>query len=412
MSALPHDPDAEEAVVGVCLLSEDACRWVSEWLRPEDFMTPKWSAAVAAIQGLHRQGRRADAVVVAEAAAYPGLTVVDLTTAYANAGSPGQVAQYGQIVRKHAVARVAMSLCRAALSSLSERKGDPDELVEALREDLRGIDSHVSGGYPAGFATFEDIRARPPEERAAPWVLQGLLRRDWRAVFVGPEGAGKTLLLRQIAVSAAMGMPPFGQLQMVAEPVRSLLVDLENPAGHVADWVDRLCRHGERLRRQTEGRGAVWHQPGGIDLRKRVWRSQFEDVLRLHRPDLVCLGPLYKAFRRKSTETEEEAAGEMQEILDDLRTRHGFALVMEHHAPKGSAFGSRELVPFGSSLWLRWGEIRMSLTPPDRDFPVWEMELRPYSGTREEHSWPNHIDRNRGSGLPWLGRWDSSGEEI
>ena len=158
-----------------------------------------------------------------------------------------------------------------------------------------------------------------------------------------------------------------------------------------------------------EGRGAVWHRPGGVDLRKRSDRRQFEEVLRQHRPELVCLGPLYKAFRRRAGETDEQAAAEMQEILDDLRTRYGFALVMEHHAPKAQG-GVRDLAPFGSSLWLRWGEIRMSLTPPDKSFPVRSLELLPFSGSRVEHGWPDRIDRS-GNGLPWRGYWAEANNE-
>jgi hypothetical protein len=89
----------------------------------------------------------------------------------------------------------------------------------------------------------------------------------------------------------------------------------------------------------------------------------------------------------------------MQEILDDLRTRYGFALVIEHHAPKAQG-GARDLAPFGSSLWLRWGEIRMSLTPPDKSFPVRSLKLLPFSGSRVEHGWPDRIDRERSPGDP------------
>ena len=93
-----------------------------------------------------------------------------------------------------------------------------------------------------------------------------------------------------------------------------------------------------------------------------------------------------------------------REVTDCIGVHHDLAFVLEHHAPKGSG-GVRDLSPFGSSLWLRWGEIRMSLMPPDKSFPIWTMELVPFSGSRTEHGWPQHVDRNRGEGMPWLGRW-------
>jgi replicative DNA helicase len=405
----PHDFDAESAVIGCCLASNDAARWVSEWLRPADFYGPKNQAAVSAIIALFAEGKRADAVTVADCAKRQGWMeplTADLISALSNAPAVSAIERYGHIVRRHSVARTAMTLAWAAQDDLGNQVKDPDEIVDELIADLRSIDSHVPSGQPLGFMTFEELIAKPPEQRS-PWILRGMLRRDWRATFVGPEGAGKSLLLRELAVCAAAGMRPFVGGDVTQEPVRTLLVDLENPEDHLLDWVDRLCRHATQWHRETDGRGAVWHRPGGVDLRKRSDRGQFEEVLRRHKPELVCLGPLYKSFRRHSTrETDEEAAGQMQEILDDLRTRYGFALVLEHHAPKGQG-GVRDLVPFGSSLWMRWGELRMSLSPPDKTFPVWKMTLTPYSGSRVEHNWPDWLERNKqSSGLPWIGHWE------
>ncbi len=405
---IPHDLDAESAVIGCCLASSDAARWAVEWLSPADFHSEKHLVVMEAIRSLYAEGKRIDPITVADRAKTEGWKAQglasDLTSALANAPAPSGIERYGGIVRRHSVARAAQKLCADAAGGFGDPSRDPDDLLDSLVSELQSIDAHVPTGKPPGFMTFEELRAKPPETRA-PWVLPGLLRSDWRATFVGVEGSGKSILIRALAVAAAAGMLPFGG-QEPQVPVRSLLVDLENPEDHLLDWVDRLSHHAEQWRRTTEGRGAVFHRPGGLDLRKRANRSQLEQVLRDHRPDLVCIGPLYKAYRRASSrETDEEAAGEMQEIFDDLRTRHHFALVIEHHAPKAQG-GSRPLDPFGSSLWLRWGEIRMSLVPPDRSFPVWSMELRPFSGSRVEHGWPDRVDRNRqSSGMPWLGWW-------
>ena len=47
-------------------------------------------------------------------------------------------------------------------------------------------------------------------------------------------------------------------------------------------------------------------------------------------------------------------------MLDDLRTRFGFALVLEHHAPKPRG-GRRDLLPFGSQRWLARPELGIRL---------------------------------------------------
>jgi replicative DNA helicase len=94
---------------------------------------------------------------------------------------------------------------------------------------------------------------------------------------------------------------------------------------------------------------------------------------------------------------------EVQGILDDLRTRFQFALVAEHHAPQGNN-GSRELRPFGSSLWLRWPEFGLRFRAhPDRPKQVVLVER--WRGDRYRANWPDEL--HRGPAWPWEGRWSN-----
>jgi hypothetical protein len=53
-----------------------------------------------------------------------------------------------------------------------------------------------------------------------------------------------------------------------------------------------------------------------------------EREVEAHRPELVVLGPLYKTTIRTRGEDFEQMAEGVQHVLDDLRTRYGFALLM------------------------------------------------------------------------------------
>jgi len=207
----PHDPDAEAAVVGSCLNNPAGTQWVADWLSPADFYIPKWAIAFAAIVALHRDGQKTDPVTVADRAqrlGYANPIQADLLSAHANApvvsGTRG-VERYGPIVRRHSVARTGLGIVRNAGDDFNDKSRDPDEVVDNLVADLRCIDAHIPTGTPDGFLSFEELRSKPDSARA-PWVIPGLLRRDWRAMFVGPEGIGKTLVLREVAVCAAAGI--------------------------------------------------------------------------------------------------------------------------------------------------------------------------------------------------------------
>ena len=101
---------------------------------------------------------------------------------------------------------------------------------------------------------------------------------------------------------------------------------------------------------------AFWRRPGGVDLRKRADRLAFEDVLRRRRPRLVCLGPVYKSYQRRGSESDEQVATEVQQVLDDLRTRFRFALVLSttpRRRPTATATSGRSARRCGSLARVR-----------------------------------------------------------
>lgn len=220
-------------------------------------------------------------------------------------------------------------------------------------------------------------------------------------MIVGAEGVGKAVTMRQIAGAAAQGIHPFNLTPIPA--VRTLLVDVENPADAIVETADMIAK---AARHQSDGydpdRAHIWHQPGGINLRDRADRLRFDQVLAKVRPDVVCAGPMYKLYRVGARESDEQAAQEVQHIFDDLRTRYSFALVLEHHAPKGSG-PVRDLLPYGSSLWLRWPELGIKLDPDVDAGGKGSLGVGRWRRDRVVCSWPYRLDR--GTRWPWVGWW-------
>ena len=103
--------------------------------------------------------------------------------------------------------------------------------------------------------------------------------------------------------------------------------------------------------------------------------------------------------RRRPGESYEDAAEGVQQVLDDLRTRFGFALVLEHHAPKGEG-SSREMAPFGSQRWLAWPELGLGL----RSEKDGSLRVERFRGDRMASSWPDKLERG-GNAWPFVGVW-------
>lgn len=276
-----------------------------------------------------------------------------------------------------------------------ERGDNPEDVAAKARDSLTDVRSVFS--LPHGYGTsdaFYDEPLAPGEV-----VVPGMFNRDTRVVIVGYEGSGKSVLFRQVAELAAQGYHPFRQGNFT--PVRTLAVDAENPKNavrHHLSFVKPLLR---KQRRYDGDRARFWHVPEGLDIRSSRGYSQFASVVRDAKPDLVCIGPAYHMAKKGPREDHEDFATSVLNVMTDLRTRFGFALMIEHHAPHGDS-AHRDLRPFGSSAWLRWPEIGIALQPagPEVD-PFAVMKLGRWRGDREPNTWPAAVVRDSTGMRPW-----------
>ena len=391
-----YDPAAEDALVGGCLVWPQTLTEVVTVIDPSDFGTPSNGQAFAALTRLHADGARIDQTTFRDQLRRDGTydavgpRVLDLMHA-GECPSPRAV----EIVQRYSLRRrLALDLSDAQ-TKVRDLTVDPIATLEAHLANLASIDSPLAGGSPDDESVEEFLQRTTATP--TPWLIPGLLRPDWRAIIVGPEGFGKSYLLRQIGVGAAYGVHPFVENKPIA-PVSVLIVDLENPEDSLHASLDVLVRHAKEVAApDVEPNLRLWRRPGGIDLRSRVGRAELETLISERRPELVVLGPLYKAYSIRASEGYELPAREVQQVLDDLRTRYQFAVIIEDHAPQAAAGAKRDWRPYGSSFWLRWPEIGIGLTPVGKGHTL---ELTRWRGDRSKTAWPSKISRSE-SGWPW-----------
>ena len=220
-----------------------------------------------------------------------------------------------------------------------------------------------------------------------------MMTRESRTIVVAEEGAGKSMILRTIAMAASQGVHPFSHRDI--PPVRALVIDLENPTQAITQTgVPFMNMLRERVGEDyDESRLKFFRRPGGIEIRKLSDLAEIQREIASHRPELVCIGPIYKMYRRGANETYEDSADGAMAVLDKLRTTYDFALVMEHHAAKG-AKGERELTPMGSQRWMAWPETGISLYKDDVDKTM--LHVKRFRGDRLQGvDWPDRILRDR-----------------
>jgi 5S rRNA maturation endonuclease (ribonuclease M5) len=229
------------------------------------------------------------------------------------------------------------------------------------------------------------------------WLIPGLLERKERVIVVAAEGVGKTMLARQVAICAGLGVNPFTFQQM--PPIRTLTVDLENPERIIRRTSRSIVGAAKSMGFERHMTAHLFIKSDGLDLLNAYDRLLLEQHIEEVQPELLVMGPLYKAFLDPGNRTSEAVAIEVARYLDTLRVVYGVALWLEHHAPLGTSMTSRELRPFGSAVWSRWPEFGLALQPDPTHMGEYVYEVNHFRGARDQRYWP--LRMKRGTKFPF-----------
>lgn len=297
---------------------------------------------------------------------------------------------------------VALAAKVSQIATSDRVLGEKVELIDAAWVEAMA-EAHIEPGWRPidGLSTVTAfIEATDTTHE---WVLPGMLERQERFMLIAPEKAGKTVLTRQVALLLAAGRHPFNH-DMDVPVMRTLIVDLENPAAVARRDFRRQIAQMDDLW-QTENENAyVLHKPAGMHLGDGTDRAILRSAVDRLDIDLLCISPIYKAYDGLDRSWEEQAYG-VQKPLDRLREEFNCALWLEHHAPWGE-YNRREYRALGSSRWARWLDYQVSLVPQGQP-PHNELQWR--AVRRDERKMAPRAIRRGGYGQPsWLPVWDDN----
>lgn len=408
MSDDAHDISAERALLGAVLIAPDTAG-PSLLAVPEDaWWHPKHAAIGAVLAGRLRRDQPVDPQLVlpvlmarqgfgAESGPYLITLMQSCPTASNAEFYAERVIQAGA---RRNLAKAATRLRQRLDESWTNGGSEPvkqftDEMRVAV-EAAEQSDAGIAADEPS--LSLTDLLSVPDNHD---WLVPGLLERGERIILTGSEGLGKSWMISQFAACLAAGRHPFtgatlghGQYRQ-----RVLVVDCEN-------GLQQSRRRFRIITGKVAGQDRSWLNNMRIELRPDGLNLLGTDAAWLERkvaanaPDLVVLGPLYRLHYANMND--ETAARELVRVIDNLRTRYGFALLTEAHpghAEDGG--GERKMRPAGSSLFLRWPEFGFGLrrakeatgeNPNLVDVVAWR-------GSREQRQWPRHL--MHGSRLPW-----------
>ena len=394
-TVVPWDEEAEESLLAGVVRSPTKVADLAFDVEPMDFYKPQHQKLWLAWERFRDDGEKVDALSWAREA--------DVDTEFVTSlifNDIGFNRNHVELIKRNRLARDIAAICTDAKFRVLQHE-DPYEIAEEL-------DFFAS---TAGHSDHNEVEAVDIYELAegagadSPEIIPGLLRQDWRAIITGGEGTGKGTLLRSFALSTAAGYHPLTHNRMKRR--RTLLIDLENPKAAILETGQVLA---DTLMRQSIQDGGtfesewckIWYKPAGIDIRNRQDKAAMIREIAAHRPELVCIGPAYKLARPQRGDNWEDAALGMLAVLDELRVKYGFALMLEAHSPNANGGQRRELRPMGSVYLTAWPELGIGLRP-DNDNPL-TLNVEHFRGARLKQQWPQRIIRDP----RWIisGGWD------
>jgi replicative DNA helicase len=412
--AQPHDLGAEQALLGRIALAPDARRLLRDLqLNPTAYYRLAHELIHQALAELANSSEPIDPLTLTAALQRRGDLqrvggVVYLHTLF-DAGRYAASTEWlahriNDLAQRRDLIRTGQQITQAAWALDTE--DDASELAEHAVAELRRV---RDAGRAAEDAPVKDVVDFVDEtDPGHDWVIPGLLEHTDRVIWTAGEGGGKSVLQRQIAVTAACGVFPFARQSQRNEPLstgpqRVLVLDCENSdrqsRRHYRSLLDIAKNQGTPVRR---GQLHIDLRPEGVDLTRAEGRAWLMRRVESVMPDLLIVGPIYRLHA--GDPNSEELARKISVVLDEARATAGCALTLEAHSPQGTGLGPRALRPVGSSLWLRWPEFGMGLRPVEDERSARDDRARrvlPWRGGRDERAWPSFICQGWSGNWPW-----------
>lgn len=240
---LPHNPEAECALLGAVLASADALHDTVALIEPTDFYLEGDRLIWSAVRSMAASGGSVDEITLTTKLREDGLLeraggvlrISDLTWQVPDVAG---ATHYAQIVKSDAARRRLISLGREMVEDASnsrEVKAQLDSVVKTLLEVSAGLSpGHLRNANEVADAVVSEALLVAKGQAKSAVLQTGIgaldervfLRHGKLVVLGGTAGTGKTSLALQIAdqVATAGGRVLFASLEMSAEEITERLL--------------------------------------------------------------------------------------------------------------------------------------------------------------------------------------------
>ena len=306
----PHSNEAEESVLGSCLIDKDAVVAVAEFLRPEHFYNENNGANFKAILNLYEQRQPVDIITLAEKLKkQKDLTKVGgrthLSSLVNRVPTAGHIEEYGRLVKETWTKRQLISAAGKISGVAFDESREAQEALDKAEQEIFALSQkHLKTAFlpvrdllAESFDRLDELHKKPGELRGVPTGFKDLdnllagLQESNLIILASRPGVGKTAMSLNMARYAAVDKKlPVGifSLEMSKE---ELLERLLVRQADIDAWRLKTGKlEEEEFTRLSEAMGVLAEAPLFIDdtpgistleMRTKARRLQVEQGLKL-----------------------------------------------------------------------------------------------------------------------------------
>src|SRR5713226_8713910 len=204
---LPHNLDAERAVLGAVFLNDKALI-VLDSVLPSDFFLREHQTIARRILAMRTQNRVVDLLTLTDELTVAGELEAAGGTPYIAALADGlpkasNVEHYGRIVKENSLLRELMRMAQEAEQAAQSGTG-AEALLDQLFSQISVL-RHRTNGARNGFRVTALGELLQEREEQVRWVLEDRLPAGGFSLLAGKPKAGKSTLARCLALAVARG---------------------------------------------------------------------------------------------------------------------------------------------------------------------------------------------------------------
>jgi hypothetical protein len=355
---LPHNNEAERAILGTILLDNKAIESAAKHVKPSDFFLPQHNTIFTAMIALDVAGSPIDTVSLMEQLNSAGALDQAGGVPYLSQLPDGlmrstNVQHYAAIVAEKARLRQIIYAAQA----LQDRALAQGASVKDITADMASYAKHAGNGHAPALVSVDFHEFLRMELPPRDFVIEPLLAAREHGMIYSPRGAGKTWMTLKIAFDVASGNPDcFMWYIPKARPV--VYVDGEMALEELQDRERAIARMAEAnsMAYPAEKFLRIIARDMQKEMRPRIntreGRARIGECV--DPGELLILDNL-ASLGQSSDEKETEDWAAIQDWISDL-CWNGISVIMIHHAGKsGTQRGSskrEDLLSFVLNLKL------------------------------------------------------------